>query len=76
MSNQEYLCEGLTMVGMIKVTLNRKPYTNKYIIRAKGLRNQETQVLRGFNVAHSYYLEVIKAIKENPFTDINKIPNE
>ena len=63
MSNQEYLCEGLTIVGMIKVTLNRKPYTNKYI-------------MRGFETAHKFYLQVVKAIKENPFTDINKIPNE
>lgn len=75
-NNEDYLCEGITNVGMIKVTLNRKPYTNKYIIRYKGIRNQESKVYRGFPAADKFYQKAVAAIKENPFADINNLPNE
>jgi len=75
-NNEDYLCEGITNVGLIKVTLNRKPYTNKYIIRYKGIRSQESKVFRGFPAADKFYQKAIAAIKENPFADINKLTND
>lgn len=69
----EYRCNGQTNVGAIKVLLLRKPYTNKYKVRVKGFRDQETPLISGFEAAYETYRKITKEIEINPFVDINKL---
>ena len=73
LSNRPFATVGLDIIGVVKVKLLHKPYTNHYKVAVDGLKSEETEVIKSWQEADKIYQKVGSALRKQIYLKLKDI---